>query len=590
MANYATLKAAVADVIKTNGDNEITGAILQQTLLSIIDSLGAGYQFAGVAEPSTNPGTPDQRIFYITKGSGNFANFGPATIREGEVAILRYSGAWEKISTNIADNETINRALFGNEGFIANGYINANGVYVAYSSPAMMVTDYIPVGDGDVLDYSLSCNGATIVACYDKDKNFLPSKSISDNTGTIHAGTITFDGVSFVRITNYFPTVPDPLKKFTTTAISKRISDITKQFNDVLPNIQGIPISYDLDMLGFIRQSGQFVETEQYRSSDYIGVIPGITVKYSGIIAGTNCIIASYDVDKTFLPNDSVYKPDVGTYTGEITLGENVAFIRLCNYLGSLTTGSFQLVMNKNVWPAIIENRNVLVKAKQIVDERELFRLWDSIKRPIVFSGKTMVAFGDSITAGVSSPGLVTITDSYIKLFADYAGIGTLDNRAVSGSTIVPRGGGNDIYNRIVGYNGNASVFWIAGGTNDWNTGQTLGQFGDTGTGTFYGALDSICQFLQTNYPNATVIFVTPIPYTRPASVWPNHNGELNSYRTAIYDVATYYGYNVVDGNNLGMPHELGGWNNTMVADTDGCHPTARGHALYARSLTGKLL
>ena len=539
MANYATLKAAVADVIKTNGDNEITGAILQQTLLAIIDSLGAGYQFAGVAEPSTNPGTPDQRIFYITKGSGNFANFGPATIREGEVAILRYSGAWEKISTNIADNETINRALFGNEGFIANGYINANGVYVAYSSPAMMVTDYIPVGDGDVLDYSLSCNGATIVACYDKDKNFLPSKSISDNTGTIHAGTITFDGVSFVRITNYFPTVPDPLKKFTTTAISKRISDITKQFNDALPNIEDIPISYDLDML---------------------------------------------------LPNDSVYKPDVGTYTGEITLGENVAFIRLCNYLGSLTTGSFQLVMNKNVWPAIIENRNVLVKAKQIVDERELFRLWDSIKRPIVFSGKTMAAFGDSITAGVSSPGLVTITDSYIKLFADYAGIGTLDNRAVSGSTIVPRGGGNDIYNRIVGYNGNASVFWIAGGTNDWNTGQTLGQFGDTGTGTFYGALDSICQFLQTNYPNATVIFVTPIPYTRPASVWPNHNGELNSYRTAIYDVATYYGYNVVDGNNLGMPHELGGWNNTMVADTDGCHPTARGHALYARSLTGKLL
>jgi hypothetical protein len=36
MGNYEQLKQAVSDVIKTNGNQEITGAILQSALLSII--------------------------------------------------------------------------------------------------------------------------------------------------------------------------------------------------------------------------------------------------------------------------------------------------------------------------------------------------------------------------------------------------------------------------------------------------------------------------------------------------------------------------------------------------------------------------
>ena len=65
MANYASLKAAIQQVVKTNGNNEITGALLQQSLLAMINALGADYLFVGVAQPSTNPGTPDQNVFYI---------------------------------------------------------------------------------------------------------------------------------------------------------------------------------------------------------------------------------------------------------------------------------------------------------------------------------------------------------------------------------------------------------------------------------------------------------------------------------------------------------------------------------------------
>ena len=46
MGNYKELKQAVSDVIKTNGNQEITGAILQNTLLSIINSVGKNFQYA----------------------------------------------------------------------------------------------------------------------------------------------------------------------------------------------------------------------------------------------------------------------------------------------------------------------------------------------------------------------------------------------------------------------------------------------------------------------------------------------------------------------------------------------------------------
>ena len=63
MGNYEQLKQAVADVIKTNANQEITGEILQNALLSIISTVGGNATFAGIATPETNPGTPDQNVF-----------------------------------------------------------------------------------------------------------------------------------------------------------------------------------------------------------------------------------------------------------------------------------------------------------------------------------------------------------------------------------------------------------------------------------------------------------------------------------------------------------------------------------------------
>ena len=105
---YSTLKAAIQAVIKQNGNNEITGPILQQALLSMINSLGDGYQFKGVATPATNPGTPDQNVFYIASEVGTYSNFG-LSVGENEVAVFLWNGTWSKQSTGAASAEIVNQ-------------------------------------------------------------------------------------------------------------------------------------------------------------------------------------------------------------------------------------------------------------------------------------------------------------------------------------------------------------------------------------------------------------------------------------------------------------------------------------------------
>ena len=134
MANYSTLKAAVADVVKTNGTQAITGANLQSVLLSIINSIGGGgYIFAGVATPSTNAGTPDQNVFYIG-GAGTYTNFGSSyTVPVGSIGIFAWNGSWEKTAVQIVetidalDSQDANRALSANQGRVLKQLIDELG-------------------------------------------------------------------------------------------------------------------------------------------------------------------------------------------------------------------------------------------------------------------------------------------------------------------------------------------------------------------------------------------------------------------------------------------------------------------------------
>lgn len=97
MGNYEQLKEAIKAVIKTNGKQEITGQVMQDTLLAITSSFGQGALFAGIATPETNPLTPDQNVFYLAAQSGVYPNFNSLSVNEGEIVVFSLSaGQWTK--------------------------------------------------------------------------------------------------------------------------------------------------------------------------------------------------------------------------------------------------------------------------------------------------------------------------------------------------------------------------------------------------------------------------------------------------------------------------------------------------------------
>mgnify|MGYP000591781648 CR=1 FL=1 len=135
MGGYTELKAAIAAVIKANGKNEITGAIMQNVLNTIVSTVGANKTFVGIANADTNPGTPDGNVFYIAYTAGNYVNFqseaGNLTVNPGELAIL-YNGTvnWGKFVIGMSSDGVIALANTTNQ-------INATGRY-AYTDTGIV--------------------------------------------------------------------------------------------------------------------------------------------------------------------------------------------------------------------------------------------------------------------------------------------------------------------------------------------------------------------------------------------------------------------------------------------------------------------
>lgn len=101
MGDYATLKAGITANIKQNDSQLITGAVLQGQLLAMVNELGAGYQFMGVATPSTNPGTPDERVFYIASGPGEYEHFNNISVGKGYLALLVWDTEWSLVTSEV---------------------------------------------------------------------------------------------------------------------------------------------------------------------------------------------------------------------------------------------------------------------------------------------------------------------------------------------------------------------------------------------------------------------------------------------------------------------------------------------------------
>ena len=220
MAQYATLKAAINAVIKANGQKEITGTVLNEVLTSMVNSLGANYQFAGVATPSTNPGTPDQNVFYLAGQGGTYTNFNNIAIPNG-ISFLIWNGSWSSQTVLSGDGGVFDISAYkATGGTLAtfadlSAALGENGanVPVAFRKGGMSVKfiqGNAPSSDNNYHQYMLISNSFSI-----KVKNWL--KVGEDGTTIIKAGTDGFSESVFIdssgtvaanpnyRATSYIP-------------------------------------------------------------------------------------------------------------------------------------------------------------------------------------------------------------------------------------------------------------------------------------------------------------------------------------------------------------------------------------------------
>lgn len=209
-ANWSELKNSIANIIKTNGNQEITGQLLQNTLNSIVSSVGENATFAGVAIPATNPGAPDGPVFYLATGPGVFSNFDGITLGVSESAIFLWGEdedgvlSWSKKPLSFATAEALKYISCAGV-YNLHGYISAeSGAFV--SNENYRATDYIPLLKtyGDILVTGAEAGPSSlIVAFYDSSKNFIsgvgnttsayvPTSDIPENAKFVRCGT-SFD-------------------------------------------------------------------------------------------------------------------------------------------------------------------------------------------------------------------------------------------------------------------------------------------------------------------------------------------------------------------------------------------------------------
>ena len=96
------------DTLTAGNGISIEGNVISSSVAEVVDNIvNAGYVFAGVATPATDPSTPNAKVFYIANGKGTYEKFGGIEVTEDEVVVLKYDTAWHKVATGIASDEKL---------------------------------------------------------------------------------------------------------------------------------------------------------------------------------------------------------------------------------------------------------------------------------------------------------------------------------------------------------------------------------------------------------------------------------------------------------------------------------------------------
>lgn len=238
------------------------------------------------------------------------------------------------------------------------------------------------------------------------------------------------------------------------------------------------------------------------------------------------------------------------------------------------------------------ERQEVMSSHKQTMRANEQDRKTIS-GNDIDFSEIKIACLGDSITQAVNLDTL----DNYQKLawphvMGEALGAGKVVNLGIGGSSI-GRYWADAFVDRYTQIPEDTDLILVMGGTNDGFCASFV-EFGnekDRSPRTFWGDLDELMDGLEEDYPEAEVIFLTPLPnslqdylkeerkYLMPQEKF----GEVIRFlaKEHGFEVFDLYNSNILDGHDK---------DNVLHLMPDGVHPNAEGYRILGEHIAAELI
>lgn len=209
------------------------------------------------------------------------------------------------------------------------------------------------------------------------------------------------------------------------------------------------------------------------------------------------------------------------------------------------------------------------------------------------FSDKKIACLGDSITQAANLENMEDYQQySYPAKLAEVLGAKEVVNLGIGGSSI-GRYWQDAFVERYMDIPEDTDLILVMGGTNDGFClhKENVGNFEERASRTLIGDLDELMRGLKENYPDAEVVFITPLPNVL-HDILRKERPELMSQRVIVDSMivlAKEYEFDVIDlyDSNLLDSHDAAVISNYMP---DGVHCNPDGYQILAEHIAADLI
>ena len=360
MANWSILKEAIASVIKTNGNQEITGLLLQNALNNIVSSIGEKATFAGVASLNTNPGIPDGPVFYLASSNGAYSNFGIEINDAGLYVIANTSSntwnSYRVFSGHIYN--TLFKSCFYSENnsgllvasltrgissascsnllkFPTSGTINMYGVahtgLPGYSKvPAVLFFD----ANFELISFMYNNTGSSN---FELKQSGIPSNAIFYAVQFVaNGGNISY---SHANTADVYDTGINVFMVLLLNAVKSNSENNTNLIGNCLKNANLAANNNNKNNNTYIdKNTGRKITYTGAVSTNFIAISNFTKLFYTGTYGQNACYVAFYDANKSFISSlgNITYKETLTNHEIDVTLVENAAYIKLSSLNSTL--------------------------------------------------------------------------------------------------------------------------------------------------------------------------------------------------------------------------------------------------------------